>query len=451
MRGLRMCLAAAVLMLWLPAAALADGYVLMLDGGAALLDGQGADIVPYGEYEEIYELHKLPPDKELYAAIAPGTAGYALLDGDGRRVTEFEYQYLEWAEGAVLFRNRHWKAGAMNEAGEILISPLYTQLLACGDGRYLALKTDPYDDLPDGVYLIGPDGQEQASGLRVRNGLGDFSEGLCSAASEEGRYGCLNASGEWEISPEGEWKWIGVFQGGLARAAGQEGSGLIDRAGNWVLGPGYEYILYEEGCAVVASDAEGTYVLSTGDYRVLAEFAPEAYGCPFPGGAVVIEDGCAHLICEDGRHTTVEGSGYSVEWMNGMGDQVLLFGGEDGEYGAGLYRADGTVIADSWQSISFLGTDAGKRYYAAASYETEQVTYDEYGVTFRDEVPGTRVLCLMDGEGNVLARFDAEYISWLDGGRIVVHSAEEEAMADLEGNILRRFDRPQESEREGDA
>ena len=87
-----------------------------------------------------------------------------------------------------------------------------------------------------------------------------------------------------------------------------------------------------------------------------------------------------------------------------------------------------------------LGEMNGQMYYTFTSFEATQVEYEEYGLSFWDEVPGTRRCGVLSPEGEELCSFKAEYISYLGEGRMLIQAEVGAAFADFEGNVLRSFE-----------
>ena len=120
---------------------------------AALLDEDGAELVAPGRYDFIFALDGAGT---LFSAGsgANGAYRYALLDGAGQALTEQVYDMLTYEDGVVLC----WQDGlygALSTDGEALTQAAYTQLVSNGEGGFLALTTDCFDDRSDGLYYIG--------------------------------------------------------------------------------------------------------------------------------------------------------------------------------------------------------------------------------------------------------------------------------------------------------
>lgn len=413
-------------------------YVMQLDDGALLIDGAGQQLTARGEYGILYGLED---DGQLFAgAPEDGDAVYALVGADGARLTDFQYQALERADSYVLcMKDERW--GILDQAGRVLVEPSYTRLASAGDGVFLALKTDPYDDSPDGVYRVGADGSEKGTGVRIAGGLTGFSEGLCEAASaDNGLYGYLDAEGRWAVQPS--YEWAGSFLNGKASVVAAGGSGMIDRAGSWLLTPKYDYIYYQGGDMLTVAREDG--VLSLLDPDTLEPVASYAGGgaYAYPAGgttAVVMQSGRGAVVSRDGVEKLSFDECESIGSWNGMQDEVIVQLGEYGTKSVWLYGADGQALVGPYQDIIPLGSVNGQMYYTCVSYEATRVSYEEHGLSFWDEIPGTRVCSVIGPDGRLLAEYSADYISWMGDGLALVQSEDCAWAVTLEGEVIAEY------------
>ena len=60
----------------------------------------------------------------------------------------------------------------------MLAEAAYTQLVSNGEGGFLALTTDCFDDQSDGLYRIDETGAVSATGVQTLGTLNWFSDGL---------------------------------------------------------------------------------------------------------------------------------------------------------------------------------------------------------------------------------------------------------------------------------
>ena len=108
-------LMAVLMLMLLTSASASERYVVNAGGVAALVDSAGAEILPAGRFEAIFEVRA----GALYAA---GSAGdYELYDAGGVRVAG-PFEMIADMNGALIFR-RGGLYGALDGAGTVQISP----------------------------------------------------------------------------------------------------------------------------------------------------------------------------------------------------------------------------------------------------------------------------------------------------------------------------------------
>ncbi len=409
-------------------------YAVQLPDGAALVSADGTEAAQPGAYGILYELDGFPEEAKRFAAGKE--EGMALLDEKGSLLTDFSYQMLEYADGVILC-SENGRQGVMDTDGRLLIEPLYTGLVRLEEGRYLALKTDPYDDSPDMLYLVDGSGGEKSAGIRIMNGLYNAAEGLIPAVSaENGLYGYLNAQGQWAVKPS--FEWAGAFHGGRAEASGPSGAGLIDKSGNWLIRPEYDHLSCIGGDVAVGGRSGVISIIDAESGQTVAAYkGNDVYGYPTVGdAAVVMADGYTAVVDRTGAEILrLEGCHMLSQWSD-MTDTAIAAMGDSDSVDVCLYRLDGTMLAGPYRDIMPLGTLNGEMYYTFTMFDTEMVEYSDYGLTFWDEVPGTRRCGVLSPEGEELCRIETEYISCLSEGRMVYQQEGVTFMADFSGKIL---------------
>ena len=171
-RLLTALLAAALLCSTALAAPIAANFL----DSAALIDEDGAVIVAPGAYDFIFALDDAG---ELFCGGSNegGAYRYALLSGAGEPLSEQVYDMLALEDGVVVF-TQNGLYGAMTTGGEVLAEAAYTQLVSNGEGGFLALTTDCFDDQSDGLYRIDETGAVSATGVQTLGALNWFSDGL---------------------------------------------------------------------------------------------------------------------------------------------------------------------------------------------------------------------------------------------------------------------------------
>ncbi len=435
-------LIAVVLLCAVGAYAQTDGqYVIEMDDGAFLVDEQGSSIVERGTYGMMYVLSDLPEGVSRYAAEEKNstTALYALLDENAQRLTDHKYMMLEYEDSAIMFIEDE-RMGVMDLQGNILIEPIYTYMLSCGDGSYLALRTNPYDDSADMIYKVLADGRETAAGTKVSL-LGEIDEeGLCAAKSpENSKYGYIDAQGKWVIEPK--FRWADGFKDGSAAAATERGTGLIDRAGKWLIEPKYDYLVREGDSLIEAGSGNSTGFIHPETFEIVASYSEEnLYTLPIFGRrAGIIRDGTLQVIDENGEEIFSLENCTSLNLWEGMKDELIVLQTSQNNGDAYLYDMNGVLLAGPYQDIIPLGIGDEGMYYMFITYEATQVEYDN-GMSFWDEIPSTRRCGVLNGEGKELCAFEGEYISWLGDEYILVHQLDGRIFADVQGNIVAEFE-----------
>ena len=240
----------------------ANGLVAVNGSFSALISESGENVVLPGVFTGVFKI-----TDDLYSVKSADTGKFSLMTKEGEMLTESRYTlFNRIAEDAVLFE-LDGKYGVMDERANVTVPAEYTWLVSNGSGGYLALRTDVWDNSPDGVYLINEKGDVSPTGVKVASFLVDFSEGLSPALStENGKYGYLNHEGQWEIRPQ--YAYADAFEGGIAVATLDSGSGVIDKKGSWQITPKYDFVdLGNENGPATPQPAAGTGRRSTGSRR----------------------------------------------------------------------------------------------------------------------------------------------------------------------------------------
>ena len=440
-RNVRKALAALLVSACLGAGASAQGaYILETGRGAMLASPQGEVLIESGEYTLLYEVEGLSGENRRFSAekLTEKGAFCALLDENGVPLTEFEYQNFEYENGVIVFKRKDWH-GAMDIDGNILLEASYTALISAGDGGWLAQKTDPYDEMPDTVYRIGADGQESTLKTRITGGLSPMSEGLSVAYSAENALcGYLDASGNWAIEPK--FIWAGSFEGGRAIAASAEGTGMIDKQGSWVIAPRYDALMREADSLILATEGDVLTLLHPDTLEKVASYSGvDLYGYPTSGGKAVIMHGKRGLVIDaHGNELMRVEDCMSLSRWAGMGERVIVTKGEFGTAGVYLYDLQGKALSKGYQEMMPLGEIDGEMYYMYILFEATQVKYGA-GLSFWDEIPGTRVCGVLSPDGKELFSAKAEYIRYVDDGLIFIDYADRTVLSDIRGKVIGEY------------
>lgn len=390
----RLAVTLIALLFLLPCHALAaESYALRTGGSAVLADADGNLLVSAGVYSDMIRLS----DDDLFAASPVGSAQYGLISGDGRALTEFVYDKLSFDGETVIF-SQNGMYGAMDAQGHVTIEPRYTSLIPMGEGMFLALKSNPLDDSPDALYTVAEDGSEHSAGIRLSYGPFSAGQGLSVAVAQSGLYGYLGADGQWAIEPA--FTWADKMRFGRARASTESGMGLIDLSGAWLIEPRDGRLIISgkaEDAPVVRVDDGGVELLSSADGALRRRFEG-ALNAAFTGSLICIEDETGVFLTDYAGNIVLSG-GTGAEKLNELGGYYIerLDASEDQRF---VLRDHTGAEIGRWQELTFAGRYNGAVYAAFSTYETQAVDID--GLTFRDEVSGSRRYGLIDMTGRVV-------------------------------------------------
>lgn len=423
------------------AGAAGPAVALNIGDGCVLVGHDGEELVPAGRYAGIEPIGGQAP--YLYSAYrldGEGAEDVLLLDEEGRELTGFEYGDLAEIDGGICFR-QGGLYGVMDRALNVVVPCAYTSIVSNGQGGYLALTTDPYDERADGVYYIDSAGAETATGTRIHYGLSGFSGGLMPAISAEtGRAGYLSATGEWGINAQ--FSYGGAFVGAFADAAIDSGAGLIDASGNWLLTPKYDYLAVSGNGSVIVvqSGSEEISLISPDTFAPVRTFTGSDiyfFASPDSDLVTVYLDEEALLVNAAGEPVfSAKGRESTIEFD---GSRVILREGEWGEANTYLCDASGERLAGPYQDIWRVSADGDTPYYAFASFETEPEVLggDE---SYLNEVPDTRKTGLMDASGKQLWPPD-EYRALYSPseGIFAVETADYAGVVKADGTLMKRY------------
>jgi hypothetical protein len=412
-------------------------YVIELPDGAMLTDAQGQPLTEKGSIRTMYPIENLSNGEVRFAAEGMESGGYALLDENGQPLTEYKYRMLEEIDGGIMFMIGE-RTGIMDSSGAIRIDAQYTYMTACGDGSFLALRTSAYDDSADMVYRVSADGSELSTGTKVVM-LGEFDEaGLCAAMSADGfKYGYLNAQGAWAIEPR--FDWAGEFVNGQAQAGSAEGMGLISTRGEWLIEPKYDLLTREGDSLIAAVSGETVHLIDPENLSIVASLSGASALGICGGRAGIMQDDTLTVIDRSGKELFSIGNCSGFNLWNGMRDEVIVSLLERTNNNTYLFGMDGTRLAGPYQDIMPLGMGSEGMNYLAITYQATQVEYGN-GMSFWDEIHGTRRCRVLASDGSVLCEAEAGYISLCGTDRILIHGENVYTFADLNGNACAQFE-----------
>lgn len=443
-REISICLSLC-LILFAPTLALADAFAVNWQTGGAVIAADGTHLTPAAcDYVE-----KVAPARfAVYEADEDGDILCRVLDDTGAVVGDQTYDGVyESGRADALMVQKDGKYGLSDLALSPILEPEYTQLVENGQGGYLALVTDPYDDRPDGVYLVDEKGEERATGVKIEYGLGAFTDNLMPVVSaESGRMGYLGPDGNFAIAPQ--YEYAGDFHGGMAEACLDTGAGVIDASGNWLLTPRYQTVSLggADGRMILAQQDGALILLIDPDtFKVKRRFeGTDIYFSAYSGAylAALYMDESTLLVDYDGKTLLECPLDARFDAWSAKDGRVAVRMGEWGESNVWLYDLSGSRVYGPCQELWSLGKAGETSLYACASFEvTEEVDPD---IVWRAyvETPGTRTLCVVNQNGDaVLGPFPCEYIQLIDGKFIACESESAVEIFDLSGQPLTRIEK----------
>lgn len=415
------------LCVWWAFAACAKGEMCVsTDLAAALLTGDGDEIISPGDYEDIFPV----VDGQLYA-LGAGTADgvrYALSDASGNVLTDFAYSMFSAAEDCMIFA-QDGLFGAMSLQGEILLPAQYTQLAAAGGGRFLAMTSDPFDDDADEIFLLNGDGELQSAGVRSAEGLSAFSEGLTPWQDSASKlYGYLSADGS--IAVEAKFETAGRFENGAARVSVNGKLGLIDANGGWLIDPEYDYL--ETGkCVTVGLIGREQFAVFGEDYGELFRIEGVGLEAALVGETPILQrNGMLEVYDLSGQR--IFEIHQSAQLLPGLDGQMILI---DGEWGADCVSLIGSDGVRSERMDQYLIALDGGRYafvkMNVASYYSEALEELRYSCDY-----DTLRCGMIDADGNEILPAEYLEIRSLGNGRYLAVSEDSLWVTDGDGETL---------------
>ena len=393
---------ALALCLWLlGAAGLAETYVAACFGTdecasySVLIGDDGTLLTPVETYSGIFELtpEGTETSQRLYSAssydtgieYSPETAEemlydteflrVGLMDGSGRMRTGFDYDFLNYANGYVLFTlpDEARSTGAMDAEGRVVVPPEYSALSPLGGGKWLAvaLPETPGDGAAD---ADADDADEESYALLCIDADGEVRElGLHSSYN----YFLSNPEGVnlvWNVAeyggqtvfldPDGAvmfdrgFESADNFEGDYAVVEEKTGYGLIGRDGNYAIEPEYDYIQREAGKPLIARKGSALFVYDPQTLELLmtSDFAPEGdlnvtlIGSDLFG---VSTDRTDWICTTDGRSWEVP-EGHSIMMYGYAGDGIDRLAEEVGDWPDSAYHLidlEGNVRSGDYRMI----------------------------------------------------------------------------------------------------
>jgi hypothetical protein len=420
-----------------------------------LIDPSGKELIPRGVYSVIYPLGEgiaINMDESrtflstpsgqcrLYAAVPTKDnpdMHYALMTQDGQLLTEALYDMLSpLTDGRLLFM-QNGLMGVMDDQGQVILEAEYTHLISNGAGGYLALRTDPYNEEPDGVYYIDSEGRERATGVKVSYPFHLFSDGLCAAASSDGKYGYLGTDGRWVIPPQ--FTFAGDFISGGAVTSLSSGSGVIDTSGNWIISPKYKWV-DRTGTAMLAIQGS-TLSLMKPDGSQLKTYpaadSVSSYLCNDHYGVISLESETLLIDAITGETLLSHAPGVIYNVWNTPEDSVIVTNGAFGEKCVYLYSTSGEKVAGPYQELAPLGVHNGVDCFSFSEFEASPSEDGSYLVP--DEA--TYRTGIIDRNGKTLLPAEYTLLYQMADNRFWAETADHVGVIDLNGQWIVQYTR----------
>lgn len=360
---------------------------------------------------------------------------YALMDQTGKLLTENVYDMISALDEDHLLFMQNGLMGVMDLNGQVILEAEYTHLISNGAGGYLALRTDPYNEEPDGVYYIDENGHENATGVKVSYPFYSFSEGLCAAASSDGKYGYLGTDGRWAIPPQ--FTFAGDFVSGGAVTSLSSGIGVIDSSGNWVITPKYKWIdraetvmLAAQGNTMNLMKNDGT-LLST--YSVTDETG--SYLCNDQYAVIATEDKSLLVDAATGKSLLAQSAGTMYNVWDMPSDRIIVNGGEYSEKCVYLYSTSGEKISGPYQELVPAGTNNGIDCFAFAEFTVSPSEDGSYMVMDEQSYH----MGIVDRDGKLLLPADYKLLYQIKDNRFWAETDSHVGVIDLNGEWIVQY------------
>lgn len=391
-----------------------------MDDAAALLSEDGAEIVPAGAYDDIVDL-----GGGLFAAQTGGR--YALMGADGELKTAAEYGDLRLT-GDFLIAESSGGWGMLDLDGRELSAFGYAQLEPTGEGGcWAALGSQ--DNLEPGEFCtLDAQGRERTTEMEIRQ-MGDPGAGGLLPILLPGyeSWGYCDAQGYLQIEPR--FEYAGPFVAGCAAVVAEGRYGAVDADGNYVVAPEYDFLeVSPSGFILAARAQEGAWVFGA-DGALRAEYAGEDVFAALVGGGYAVADPAAvELYGADGALLAEFGPDAAV--YEGMDGQLIASEGMWGEACVGILGTQ-----PRYQNLYLLGRAQGAPVYASMSARVARYMNDLLGEIQLSVDMDTARYGLVGAAGEELLPCRYELIEALCDDRFLVYAQGRWQMIDAAGKV----------------
>ena len=410
-------------------AALAEAPYCVVAGGVAVLaDADGNALIPPGSCEDIFPV----VEGSLYAAGETGS--YALVDAEGRPLTDQRYGMFSAAGDMIVFR-RGWHYGAMDRRGSVCVDPVWTQLTRDGRGGWLALAGNAIDENVDGLFHLDANGNAEETGVSVLGLLRGVCGDRMACCGADGLWGYVDGLGREAIPYQ--WRAAGDFQDGRAIVAGEDGCGVIDADGQAIIEPEYAFIA-RVGDRFAALDGTGSVALFDAETGAFQRSVGEGVaGMAVSGGAMILFGDETRLVDAEGTELcslSAEGT-----FSEGADGQFIATDGEWGAEASWIVNPDGAQATGKYQRLLRLCADR----YAFVTMKGETYRSDALNETRMRMDYDTPRYGMIDGAGRTCLPAEYRMIRALDDRRLLLMTDAEVCLADRDGAVIASWPVPE--------
>lgn len=426
MSGLRRGLACFLILMMAMVPGYAELLCIAVEDCAVILAEDGSEIVSPGAFDDVFCVVK----DQRYALGKKTDVGmrYALCDETGTLLTDSLYSMFFASEGVIIFR-QEGLYGAMDFEGRVLIHPEYTQLATAGESGYLAMKTNPYDEDADEIFLLMKDGGEIATGVRTDEGLRPLQDDRMPFQNPRTeKFGYIDGSGSVVI--EEVFETAGDFKDGKACVSVEGKIGLIDAMGEWMISPDYDFLEVGDSVIVGLLGHERFVVFDYAGKEIFSREGAKLEAAIVGGYPILLEDDLMKIYKADGAFFMEIGADATIS--RGAGDQLILSDGDWGAACVSVVSADGVRSGRKDQHLLPLAID---RYafvcMNAVAYFSEELDEIRYSCDYDSLRFG-----MMDAAGNEILPAQYLEIRALSEDRFLAVAEDTLCVTDRDGNVL---------------
>ncbi|MBR0367977.1 MAG: WG repeat-containing protein [Clostridia bacterium] len=464
-------LASALCLLLLCAPALAETYAVDIYGSeespaySILLRDDGTLLTPIKTCNSIYQLTPSgTPDAQKLFSVTPvnvdiaytpeaaeellydmNSVRVALMNGEGRLLTGFDYDYLDYADGYVIFALpdalRH--TGAMDAAGNVVIQPEYGALRPMAGGAWLALTLPEDADADDprcGVAYIDAGGEVRDLGLHTGSRYINLQGGDIAVLGDvdeyDGKSVYIDSNGEVLFGRQ--YRYAEPFVGRYAVVEEENGRyGVIDATGATVLYPEFDYINSEAGKPIIAVREAYYAAYDPEDFALLAEQdltpAESVSVTPITATLLGVSTGERTWIRTTGGQVLMEvPQDKSVMMYCLTGDDINRLVQEDRDWPRGMSRLidlNGNAASGEFRLITVGCWEDGQGRFITGDFRIYKDVGGEEMVDWTSYRYG-----LIDGDGHTLLPQVYDELRALSFDRYWAVQGDRSGMIDAEGN-----------------